>query len=251
MSLRNFQVFVFGNYSEFKADANLIREISDKLFSNGLSLIPGTFQEVVSSSGLKPEERIMYKDSKDQFLVEIGVESIRINKIVDVKKTYNLIDELDEFLLKAKKFIKSLFEISSQIPKGQRMSLIIDTIYDNDNIRNFNDVYMEFNRQVPGYEADEVVEWYTRAVKRVNFNINDNDEVVNVVTEVNRSEGEYTYQGKRTVFNTILSKIDINTFIYNNSPRMDFSFVGEYLEKSKEVFISQNENLEVRIIEQN
>jgi hypothetical protein len=249
MFIRNFKFFLFGDYKHIEAQPEKINNISNKLVQNGIGLIPGTFQQINPSFGLKAFERIMFTNSKEKLSVQISMEAIEINKVVFDNKWYNLKSETDEFISRVKKIIRSLAESNEGLDSGRRVSLIVEVLYDKEQIKPFNDIYNDFNNTLPDYDSSETFEWNTRAAKRKNLKILGYEEEVNIVTQVLRTNGQVNSFNEIQQFDTVQSIIDINTLDNNNRPRVNQEFVNEFLEKVNDLYSSLNSKLEVRILE--
>ncbi|WP_322552035.1 hypothetical protein AAB109_11355 [Priestia megaterium] len=249
MIIRNIQFFLFGDFEEIEAQPESILDISTKFLENGISVIPGTFQQVNPNQGMKSYERIMFNNSKEQFNIQIGMEAIQINKLIVDNKAYNFKSETDQFLSKIKKVIKALNDSDIGFNNGRRISLIIDVLHDPKKIKSFSEVYSTLSNKLPNYEPEEAFEWNTRAVKRRKIDVAQQQEELNIVTEVLRTAGEINNSGKTERFDTIQTKIDINTIDDNKKPRINEEFVRDFLDNANDIFCLHFDDIEVMIVE--
>lgn len=251
MFIRNIQFVIFGDFRDIDAQPEKIINISTKLLENGISAIPGTFQQMNPSVGMKAFERIMYTNTKEKYNIQIGMDKIQVNKAIVDNKLYNFVTETELFLSKLKKIIKSLKDSEQGLPPGYRVSLIIDILHDKEKLKPFNEIYNSFNNKLPNYDADETFEWNTRAVKRNTVNVLGLPEVMNIVSEVSRVNGEVNVFGQTEQFDTIQAKIDINTIDENRNLRVTDEFISQFLTYSYDLFTSQYNDIEVKIIGSN
>jgi hypothetical protein len=251
LTIRNIRFVLLGDYKEIEANPETILELSKKLMDNGVSFVPGTFQQFNPNLGMKPLERIMFNSSKEKVNIQIGVEAIEITKIIDDSKLYNFKPLTDQFLSQIKKIVKALVESTETFNDGRRSSLVIDIIHDREKIKDVKEVYETFNKTIPGYNEEETFEWNTRAVKRVQKVISGYHEDLNVVTEVLRVSGRLTVLGDVKDFDTVQTRIDINTTDSNNKLRINDVFISDFLDIANEIFSSHNAELEVKIVESN
>lgn len=249
MAIRNIKFFLFGDFSTIEAQPQKTLDISQKLINNGIPLMPGTFQQVNPTKGLKTFERIMFSAQKDQLSVQIGMDLIEIQKVIVNEKKYNLASETDKFIIEIKKIVKSLNEAHESGIKGLRVSLVVENLYDNSILKSFSNIYEEFNNKIPNYEAEETFEWSIRAVKRTLFKLLEQQEEVNFVSDISRGLGQVTKQGEFSEIDSIHSRIDINTIDANKNLRIDSNFIHDFLEQAKNLYFEQNEAIEVKVLE--
>lgn len=248
MSIRNLNFILFGDYKKLEAQPELILKIASKLLENGVAMNPGTFQQMNPSQGVMVFERIMFNNPKEMINVRINVDSIEINTTISDNKEYNFKSHMDTFISKVKKIIKSLIESIEDFNLGVRVSYITEIIYDDKGkIKPLEDIYLDLNNRIPEYSKEETFEWNTRAVKRVEQTINNSSEILNLVTEVLKVDVEVNNLGIVSEYDTISTKIDINTVYFNNNPRINVEFVNEFLELASSLFSSHNKPLEVKI----
>jgi hypothetical protein len=247
MTIRQVKFVLFGNFKELEAQPETILSISTNLLQNGLSLVPGTFQQFNPRYGMKTHERIMFSNSKERIATQIGVDAIDVNSLIIEKKPYNFSGHMDVFLSRVKKIIKSIKNSNQPLNDGSRISLIIENFYDPSNIKPFHEIYSTINNTLPSYNKEETFEWSTRAVKRNNFSIQGKEEVVNVVSEVAKIQGHLNSFGYEQEFDTIHTKIDINTVLDNSKPRINEEFIEDFLNKAIDLFTSINAEIEVKI----
>lgn len=247
MIIRNIKFVLFGDYKNLEAQPENILNISSKFMENGIPVIPGTFHQFNPNWGLRPFERMMFTNSPEKLTVQIGMEAIEISKVIMDKKWYNFKSPTDEFVSKIKKIISSLKASTSVFNDGIRISLVVEILHDRDNMLPLSEVYKNFNNTIPKYSADETFEWNTRAVRKERCTILGNEEEFNVVTEVLQVSGQISSFGVVEEFDTVQTRIDINTIDSNKRPRINDEFVSIFLDQAYDLFSSQNAEVEVKI----
>lgn len=249
MIIRNLQFFIFGDFKDIEAQGDKIIKIYTKLLENGITgIVPGTFQQVNPNLGLKAFERIVFTNTQEKYNIQIGMDSIQINKAIVDSKTYDITSESDLFLLKIKKIIKSIKEAEVGFQPGHRVSLLFDILHDKDKLKPMNDIYNILNNKIPNYGEEETFEWNTRGVKRTTVNILQEPEELNVVTEVLRVKGEVNAFGYINQFDTIQTKFDINTIDEKRNNRINEEFISDFLTYANDLFNSHYKDIEVKIV---
>ena len=250
MLLTNLQFILFGDFKKYEADQERIIAILSKFTENGIQVIPTTFQQINPAIGFKASERIMFNNSKENYSVQIGIDSIQIQKNLPKVKVYNYDAELTSFIRTIKKIIKSLSDTEEGLNLGSRISFIAENTYNISEIVGLNKILEIFSDRVPNYSTEETFEWNTRVVKREKLNsANLKDEIVNFVNEVSRINGNFNSNGEVEELDTIQTKIDINTLYVNNDYRIDLNFVGDFLDNSLKLLLLQHKSLEEMIVE--
>ncbi|WP_144466582.1 hypothetical protein [Bacillus nitratireducens] len=247
MIIKNVKFTLFGDYKNIEAQPEKAIKISSDLMLNGVTLLPGTFQQVSPRLGMKAFERMIFNNNQEKLSVEIGIDTIEISKMIVDNKIYNFKSEIDQFIYKVKKIIRVLTESYSELISGRRISLIIETLYGTEHIKPLDEIYKSINDRLPSYDDSETFEWNTRAAKRETFEILGNEEKINLVTEVLRTSGEHTLTGETEEFDTIQARIDVNTVDENTRVRIEDKFVDEFLEKANKLMTSQDTALGVKL----
>jgi hypothetical protein len=247
MIIKNVKFTLFGDYKNIEAKPEKMVGISNELMLNGVTLIPGTFQQVSPKMGMKAFERMVFNNNQEKLTVEVGIDTIEISKII-VNINYIISNQkLDQFLYIVKKIIKVLKNSNEEFTDGRRVSLVTETLYDTETIKPLDEIYRNVNNTLPNYSDEETFEWNTRAAKRNNFKILGHEEKVNVVTEVLRTSGEHNLTGELKVFDTIQARIDVNTVNENVKLRINEEFIAEFLGEANTLMTSHEVDLGVKL----
>ncbi|KTR26104.1 hypothetical protein RSA11_11965 [Exiguobacterium indicum] len=250
MLLTNFQFILFGEYKDYDADQERVMNIFKKFVENDMNVLPGTFQQLNPNFGLKPSDRIVFNNTKENFNIQIGLDAIQIQKNNPKLRAYNFIDELNNFIRLVKKTLKSLFELEEKFKLGTRISIIIENTYEREELGDLKQIFEKITVNAPGYNSEETFEWSFRFVKRNEINKEKiSNEKINLVNEISRINGNLNSNGEVNEIDTIQVKHDINTLFDVNSERIDLLFADEFLNESKQIILSQKEELEVILFE--
>jgi len=251
MSIRNIRFVLFNDFKHLNPDPELIFEMHKQFLSNGVQVIPGTFQQMNPQHGLKTYERILFNNSKENVTIQIGIEALEISKVINSKKHYVFENETDEFLTYLKKVITSLHPFLTSAQPAKRCSLIVDNIYIEAPLKDLSDIYKTFNNTIDNYSEEETFEWNTRAVKKIETEISNYQEVLNFVTEIMRTSGQINQSGNIEEIDTIQTRIDFNTIDTNKNARINDEFIFEFLDLANREIFSKLSELEVKILERN
>lgn len=251
MIIKNVKFTLFGDYKNLEAQPEKAIKISSDLMLNGVTLLPGTFQQVSPKWGMKAFERMVFNNNPEKLSVEVGIDSIEISKIIVDNKIYNFKSQIDQFLYTVKKIIRVLKDSYSEFNAGRRISLIVETLYGTEHIMPLDEIYINVNNTLPNYDENETFEWNTRAAKKETFGILGDEEKINLVTEVLRTSGRHNLTGENEEFDTIQVRIDVNTVDENNRVRIEDKFIEEFLEKANELMTSQDAALGVKLYGKN
>ena len=245
--IQNLNFNLFGDYKSLEATPERISQLLSEMIKKGLNVMPGTFQQINPGLNMKKFERMQFINQKDNFSISFNVDSIHINSTIIDDKSYNLMKNINKFVFNINKVLSSLDNLDEDVPSGSRVSLVVSILHENQKIKPLTEIYQEFSNSIPLYEPDKTFEWNSRAVKREENKILEQDEEFNIVSEVMRTQGEIDRSGEKSVFDTINTIIDINTLHENTKERIDSDFSKEFLEKAVELFSSHYKAIEVKL----
>ncbi len=208
-----YQAVIFGSFDEITPSPNnltyFINKFSDK------ELVPAMFQEV-SNDGLK--NRFTLKSPNDEWNIEFGSDRLDIKKVnrdINVSEFGNKKEFLEEVL----KIISIVFD---RFPhKANRISFVSHYFCKPLNNEELNSVLFKIANLPTTYQKYPPVNWNNRYVSRVEKEINENKELLNLIGEVNRIQGQLKISSKIEEFDRIELKFDINTFQGNQDYRFE------------------------------
>lgn len=191
-----------------------INAFADKNF------IPTTIQEL-SPAGVK--NLLALKTSDNVWSIEFG------SKRIDISKTDQDIGNSDfgskqDFIEEVKDVINIIFE---KYPKKlNRISFVTHYLLKEMSEQEMNDIFNHLIIPVGLHKEQNPYEWNSRIVSRINEEINQKEELLNVITEVNRIRGKLKIESKQKQIDRVQLKFDINTFQGNS----EYRFSNEEIE---------------------
>lgn len=244
--LQSLNFNLFGNFERFEATPERISLILNEMLKVSLNVIPGTFQQVNPSLGMKKHERMQFINQKENFSILLNVDSLAISATID-DKSYNLERNINTFVSNVKRVLKVFNSMQEEFPLGSRISLVINLLHDKEKIQSLDNIFEDFNSGFPNYESDETFEWSTRLVKRKDIEVKENMEKINIVSEVGRTQGEISRSEEAVPFDTVNTMMDINTLYENHEERIEIKFAEEFLNHAVTFFLSYHDTIEAKL----
>lgn len=103
--------------------------------------------------------------------------------------------------------------------KGTRMSYLSKGLLPEMDVEHLKNLQYSFLNTIPFYQKNPSCEWSTRQVSRCEYNINDQPELINVISQINRTQGEIQVENEIKYFDRLEVAFDINTFQENKKRR--------------------------------
>ncbi|RPK28355.1 hypothetical protein [Paenibacillus xylanexedens] len=177
-------------------------------------MLPVTYQEINTEDGTtKLRTRFVTPDSS--FSVNIGSDRIVFsNNIIDIDDKRN--DNLQEF-------IKTINELSILIMNhfkktGTRVSLISHTLLFEIPTDTLDELHSKFFNSV-GIVGSSPRDWSFKTSNRIQYEILEKSESVNVISEIGKVLVEFGKDGNLTEVNGVNIEIDINTIREDSNER--------------------------------
>lgn len=191
--------------------------------------IPTTIQEL-SPAGVK--KLLALKTSDNVWSIEFG------SKRIDISKTDRDIGNSDfgdkkDFTEEVRDIIKIIFE---KYPKKlNRISFVTHYLLKEMSEQEMKDVFNHLIIPVGIHKEHSPIEWNSRIVSRINKEINQKEELLNVITEVNRIRGKLKIESKQKQIDRVQLKFDINTFQGNTEYRFSNEEIESFYSVSNEL----------------
>lgn len=184
-----------------------INEFKDK------ELIPTTFQEL-TQFGLK--NRFSMKSLDDFWNIEFAGDRMNIIKTnIDIGNTK--LGSLKAFINEVINIVDIVFD---KFPhKANRISIVTKYIFSSIQPECFTKMFSSIFTPTKLYEKNPPVSWKQRLVTRFNWDFIENKELINVITEINRVNGNLMIKAKNEPVDRIELSFDINTFQGNSEYR--------------------------------
>ena len=204
----------------------LLKDFQDK------GLLPNTYHEIgLHPQSAAPQVRFKLSSSNNEWAIEF--ESNRINIL---KQTVTPLGEnlgtVEDFVKDATDFIE---RILSRFPKkGTRLSLVINGFMDEMTEEKLNDIYPRIFVPLNLYTEHPPAAWNTRSISRIPSDIKGNEELVNIIAQVNRVQGQFNIESGISPYDRIQIILDINTYQGNTDPRFEMSEVKAFFPNAVE-----------------
>ena len=145
-----------------------------------------TFHEI--RAGLRsPRARLRLSSPDNEWAIDFDTDRITLQKNMTKPKGRNM-GTLEEFGNEVVEFCKRILR---QFPKkGTRLSLVTEGFMREMPEEKLRTIYDRLFRPVQFYAENAPVEWWSRSAARAKMDINGREELLNVITNVNRVQGE-------------------------------------------------------------
>lgn len=222
-----YQAVLFGSYEEIAPKPDIIKYFLEK-FSDK-ELIPTTFQEIRPNGTIN---RFNLSSNDGMWLIEFSSTRIDIHK---VNKNFGVteIGSIDQFINEAKE-IANIIELKFP-KKHNRLSLVSRYLLPEMNIEEMSSIFLKLNNTIDLYKNNQIADWNNRTVSRINFNIGDNPELFNIISEIKRTIGNQNVNSKVEKIDRIELHFDINTYQGNTDYRFDLQLFNKFLDTASKI----------------
>jgi len=217
-----YQAVLFGSYEEIAPKPEVIKYFIER-FSDK-ELIPTTFQEFSPNGAV---DRFSLSSSNGMWLIEFSSNRIDIHK---VNKNIGVTDigEIDQFYIEAKEIAKIVDE---KFPKKHnRLSLISRYLLPEMDIKAMSSIYLKLNNTIELYKKNPIADWNNRTVSRISYNVGEDAELLNIISEVKRTIGNHKFNSKVEKIDRIELHFDLNTYQGNKDYRFDLDSFNKFLD---------------------
>lgn len=205
------------------------------------NLIPNTFQEL-NPNNPKSQVRLRLSTPNNEWAIAFATNRIDVTKNPTDPKGSNL-GTPDDFCSNAIGFFT---KIVNQFPKkANRLALITTQLLEEMTEDKLSSVYTKLFDSPKFYKDNPPYEWNWRAVSEIPVQISDLKDKINVITIINRVQGDMTYPEGMTVFDRLLLSLDINTSRKLTESRFDITHIKDYFQQVHKI----HESLSSQIME--
>jgi hypothetical protein len=223
------QASIFGDFSDIKPKPEIISELLE-IFAYK-NMLPGTFMEI-SPSIPAPQSRIRLESEDHHWVINIAFGRIDIEKAVPNNKGDQLDNYYENFIIESTQMLKQI--LSNFDKKGYRLSFVSKGLLPELSENQLEKIYTNFFTPIDFYNENRPVEWNSRQVARIKFNL-DEEEIINVITNVNRTSGQLIVNNEQVDFDGIEIIFDINTFQGNRNTRFYSGNIDPFYSESLKV----------------
>ena len=210
-------------------------EILEKMLSSfkDTDLLPTTRAEFIFEPQLgqqpqmRTQQQIHLISKKNDWSIEFDIDRINFSKN-NTNGEYSKSASI--FMEEVVDFSKRLESISTL--HGHRLSYVTKGILPSMPSAKLDEICIKLFNLPRFYVDNPPVEWSTKNVARSSFSIGNRDEIINVITDINRIQG--LLQGKDGIkpFDRIEISFDINTFQNDTSKRFSVNEIEPFLKNS-------------------
>lgn len=217
-----YQVNVFTNNSEINySPENAMRLMT--LFKD-FGMVPNQIHEFSNTSPV-PLMRPRLSTPDGEWAVTILSTHIAIDRNFNGESI-----EIPDFFEKVKA-ISELF-MTEYKKSGKRVSLVTKSLFPEMEPEILDSIYRKFTQTTQGYQENKPFEWNIRSVNRMKYNIAGQEEDINFITNVGRTQGNMTIKGSSNNFDRIILDFDINTIVENENYRFSHREISEFIEEA-------------------
>lgn len=213
----------FANFSDIQPSAETIPTFL-KMFTD-IGLLPTTFTEIrfpTVSANLSPipspSARLRLASPDNIWLIDFDTVRVSITKSL-TKSFKQELGTPEDFVANA---IDFLSRIITEFPKkGSRLSLVTEGFLDEMTPDRLQKAYTLITVPFDFYAANKPVNWNSRSVARINVNLCDNDETINIINQIGRVRGQMPLESGVISYDRIYANLDINTYQGQTETRFD------------------------------
>lgn len=216
-----FQVNLFGDFKDIEPKPEIMMELMP-LWSK-FSLMPSTFHEINPNFGMTPLNRLSFISQSNDFRIDIGIDKVTVS--INTINSNGIETNIDKFAEDASYILEQILSKYNKL--GTRVSLVTESLFPEYDSETLEHVYKKMFTPISFYNENKSFEWNARSVARINYDLSNKLEVINVITEVARLQGRFNNQ--ITDFDRINLKFDINTIGQNSEKRLDGEAIKKFL----------------------
>ena len=222
-----YQASIFGDVSDIKPTPDNTKTLID-LFSDK-RFIPNSFQEL-GASGVKI--RLSFMSLNQEWIVTFPSNRIDIERHAIEPQGKNL-GELSDFCSE----VSNLFErVTKEFKKkANRIALVTNFLLEEMTEETLSNVYLKLFHPPKFYEENPPFEWNWRTVSRKPIDLDGRNETLNVITTINRVQGELPMRNETQLFDRVQLSFDINTTPENKEYRFEPQHIATFYNHALEL----------------
>ncbi len=225
----HYQFAYYGPGTNLKPEPDVIGKLLSSL--SGRGLIPTTATEIDTTVSLEPklqlrfitpdqswllafeQKRVMLRNERVRG-VELGSPALFQTECTEIM---NIL--LDEMAL-----------------QGNRLSYVVRAFLPETSKESLDSAYSRLLRPIPFYQERAPVQWTTRSIANLRVDIGAESEMLNVIADINRVQGEIKSEdGGTTPFDRIELVLDINTHQDHTGLRFGASHISPFFAQAQEL----------------
>ncbi|MBD3267529.1 hypothetical protein GF373_12750 [bacterium] len=233
----HYQFGFFAPGSNVEPEPEIISELIDVFRER--KFIPSTMQTVFwDVNGVKPKSELLLMTNNSEWNMAFEPHRVLLTKKKIPGKD---IENAKHFREETIDIYKNLFKVLPLV--GTRLSFVSKGLLPEMPIDKLQQVHSKLFYPPKFFSDNPPHSWTTRNLTRYKIEILDNTETINVITDINRIQGEFTDENVSKPFDRIEIGFDINTYQLNKKQRFNLKEIELFLDKV--IPISQQISLEI------
>lgn len=216
-----YETHFFTDIADLRPSADTISPLLEAF--RDVNLLPTTYTEI----GLfpRPEVRLRLMSPNNEWVIDFDITRISISKN-KVKAGGANLGAIEEFTRNSTDF---LGRILTRFPKkSHRLGLVTRGFMSEMSGEQLLRIYRCLFLPIRFYQDNVPISWNFRTHTRIPENLGDNQEIINVITRVNRIKGTFIEEGSSVPFDRIRLDFDINTSQDNKEARFDLTHLNSF-----------------------
>ena len=228
---RKYQAVFFGQMADILPSADTIPPLLEAFRVPGL--LPSTFHEVgLGAPVAAAQVRLRLSTPNNEWTIDFEINRINIQKN-SVKPLGSNLGSPEDFTRDA---IDFLGRILNKFPrKANRLALVTNGLMDEMPTERLQTIYNRLFIPPAFYVKNQPVGWNSRTLARIAVNMDGKNETFNVITKVNRIQGNLAEEGAISHFDRIQIEFDINTHQGNADPRFETPSIHVFYARALDV----------------
>ena len=225
---RKYQAVFFGHIADIQPSADTIPPLLEAFRVPGL--LPSTFHEVGLAVPMAAAQvRLRLSTPDNEWTIDFETNRINIQKN-SVKPLGSNLGSPEDFTRDA---IDFLGRILGKFPRrANRLALVTNGLMDEMPAEKLETIYNRLLVPLKFYVENRPIAWNSRTLARITVNIDGKDETLNVITKVNRVQGNLAREGAISRFDRVEVEFDINTYQDNADARFETSSVYAFYSRA-------------------
>jgi len=225
-----FQLAMFGSYEDIAPKPDILKYLIDAFADK--ELIPTTVQELDLVNPLSPINRLSLKSADEVWSIDFGANRIDIQKNNKDVGVVNM-GEFKQFLDEAKQIVKI---IDKRFPKKHhRLAIVSRYLLKQMSKKVISEIFYKNVNTIDLFKQNEPIEWNNRVVTRVQQKILESEEIINIISELNRIKGNLKINSKNEVIDRVELRFDINTYQGITDYRFELKDLAAFIDEANKI----------------
>jgi len=235
----HYQIGFYGPGTHLEPAPDLVSKLLEQF--RGKELIPTTATELQVSEDIGTRLQLQFISPNQEWLVAFEAKRILLRK---QSVQGGEIGTLGTFRRDAYEILTQILEVTPIV--GNRLSLVVKGILPEMPEEKLEGAYCKLVNPIEFYQHHRTNQWSTRSIARVEVHIGTKQELFNVITDINRSQGKLKQDSNLVVdFDRIEVGLDINTHQDNTAQRFSSADIDGFLSEA----ISLGEKLILQVVD--